>query len=47
VKPTTVTAGEEFEVSMTFTNPLEIPITMGVFSVEGPGSRRAVDVEAK
>ena len=39
-------AGEEFEVTVKFTNPLEIPVTMGVFTMEGPGNKRSLDVDA-
>ncbi|XP_064640314.1 protein-glutamine gamma-glutamyltransferase K-like isoform X2 [Lineus longissimus] len=45
--PPSVTAGEEFEVTASFTNHLDIPVNKGVFTMEGPGSQRSFDVEAK
>ena len=42
-----VKQGEEFEVTLSFTNPLDVPLTECEMELEGPGTHKAMKVPVK
>ena len=47
VNPTEVVKGEEFEVKISFTNPLKEKMTGGHFHIEGPGIVKSLIIDCK
>ena len=42
-----VKQGEEFEVTLSFTNPLDVALTECKMELEGPGTHKAMKVPVK
>ena len=47
MNPAEVVKGEEFELKIMFTNPLEDKLTGGHFHIEAPGIVKSLIVDAK
>ena len=47
VKPAEVVKGEEFELKITFTNPLKDKLTGGHLHVEAPGIVKSLIIDTK